>query len=103
MPERRGNWESAPLVFVVDDAVERVRGVAQRRGVVLVGRDQDDSEVWRRAVEIGADHVLMLPDGEQWLMDRIADVAEGVGRPALTVEVVGAGRCRGIHAGVRAP
>lgn len=24
----------------------------------------------------------MLPDGEQWLVDRIADVAEGVGRPA---------------------
>ncbi len=58
-------------------------------GVVLVGRDQDDSGVWRRAVEIGADHVLMLPDGEQWLVDRIADVAEGVGRPALTVGVIG--------------
>jgi secretion/DNA translocation related CpaE-like protein len=45
--------------------------------------------VWRRAVEIGAEHVLMLPDGEQWLVDRIADVAEGVGRPALTVGVIG--------------
>ena len=56
---------------------------------MLVGRDQDDSGVWRRAVEIGAEHVLMLPDGEQWLVDRIADVAEGVGRPALTVGVIG--------------
>lgn len=56
---------------------------------MLVGRDQDDSGVWRRAVEIGADHVLMLPDGEQWLVDRIADVAEGIGRPALTVGVLG--------------
>lgn len=57
--------------------------------MVLVGRDQDDSGVWQRAVEIGADHVLMLPDGEPWLVDRIADVAEGVGRPALTVGVIG--------------
>ncbi|CAM5528458.1 hypothetical protein SFUMM280S_03013 [Streptomyces fumanus] len=57
--------------------------------MVLVGRDQDDPGVWRRAVEIGADYVLMLPDGEQWLVDRIADVAEGVGRPALTVGVIG--------------
>lgn len=81
MPERRGSWESAPLVLVGDDAVERVLGVARRRGVVLVGRDQDDSGVWQRAVEIGADHVLMLPDGEQWPMDRIADVAEGVEGP----------------------
>ncbi|MFC9058863.1 septum site-determining protein Ssd [Streptomyces sp. NPDC057074] len=84
-----GGWEAAPLVIVGDDAARRVRGAVRRRGVVLVGRDQDDSGVWQRAVEIGADHVLMLPDGEQWLVDRIADVTEGVGRPALTVGVIG--------------
>ncbi|WP_338896893.1 septum site-determining protein Ssd [Streptomyces sp. TG1A-60] len=89
VPERRGRWETAPLVLVGDDAARRLRGAARRRGVVLVGKDQDDSGVWQRAVEIGADHVLMLPDGEQWLVDRIADVAEGVGRPALTVGVIG--------------
>ena len=89
VPERRGGWETAPLVLVGDDVARRVRGAARRNGVVLVGRDQDDSGVWRRAVEIGADHVLMLPDGEQWLVDRIADVAEGIGRPALTVGVIG--------------
>ncbi|MGV9288208.1 septum site-determining protein Ssd [Streptomyces sp. NPDC003719] len=86
---QRGSWEAAPLVLVGDDAARRVRGATRRRGVVLVGRDQDDPGVWQRAVEIGADHVLMLPDGEQWLVDRIADVAEGVGRPALTVGVIG--------------
>ncbi|MFE9449065.1 septum site-determining protein Ssd [Streptomyces sp. NPDC006739] len=88
VPER-GGWEAAPLVLVGDDAARRVRGAARRRGVVLVGRDQDDPGVWKRAVQIGADHVLVLPDGEQWLVDRIADVAEGVGRPALTVGVIG--------------
>ncbi len=86
---QRGGWEAAPLVLVGDDAARRVRGAARRRGVVLVSRDQDDSGVWRRAIEIGAEHVLMLPDGEQWLVDRIADVTEGVGRPALTVGVIG--------------
>ncbi|MBA5221682.1 septum site-determining protein Ssd [Streptomyces griseoaurantiacus] len=89
LPEGRAGWEAAPLVLVGDDAVPRVRGATRRRGVVLVGRDQDDPGVWRRAVEIGADHVLVLPDGEQWLVDRIADVTEGVGRPALTVGVLG--------------
>ncbi|MER5295464.1 septum site-determining protein Ssd [Streptomyces pharetrae] len=88
-PERGGGWEAAPLVLVGDDAARRLRGTPRSGGVVLVGRDQDDPGVWRRAVEIGADHVLMLPDGEQWLVDRIADVAEGVGRPALTVGVIG--------------
>ncbi|MHC0431989.1 septum site-determining protein Ssd [Streptomyces sp. O3] len=89
LPERRGSWEAAPLVLVGDDAATRVRGAARRRGVCLVGRDQDDPAVWQRAVEIGADHVLRLPDAEQWLVDRIADVAEGVGRQALTVGVIG--------------
>ncbi|MER6996586.1 septum site-determining protein Ssd [Streptomyces sp. NPDC000410] len=89
VPEERGGWEGAPLVLVGDDAAARCRGATRRRGVLLVGRDQDDPQVWRRAVEIGADCVLRLPDAEGWLVDRIADVAEGVGRPALTVGVIG--------------
>ncbi|MER5884277.1 septum site-determining protein Ssd [Streptomyces sp. NPDC001941] len=89
VPERIDCWEGAPLVLVGDDAAARCRGATRRRGVLLVGRDQDDPEVWRRAVEIGADSVLRLPDAEGWLVDRIADVVEGVGRQALTVGVIG--------------
>ncbi|GGZ13233.1 septum formation initiator [Streptomyces inusitatus] len=89
VPEGRGSWESAPLVLVGDDAAARCRGAARRRGVLLVGREQDDPDVWRLAVEIGADGVLRLPDAERWLVDRIADAAEGVGEQALTVGVMG--------------
>ncbi|MFJ9799237.1 septum site-determining protein Ssd [Streptomyces sp. NPDC101145] len=88
-PDRRAEWDAAPLVIVGDDAAARCRGVPRRPGVLLVGRDQDDADVWRRAVEIGADCVLRLPDAEGWLVDRIADVVEGVGRQALTVGVLG--------------
>ncbi|SCK30236.1 helicase/secretion neighborhood CpaE-like protein [Streptomyces sp. LamerLS-316] len=56
---------------------------------MLVGRDQDDPDVWRRAVEIGAEYVLRLPDSEGWLVDQIANAVEGVGRSALTVGVLG--------------
>ncbi|WP_432066005.1 septum site-determining protein Ssd [Streptomyces sp. C10-9-1] len=89
VPERRGVWEAAPLILVGGDAADRCRGVPRRGGVLLVGRDQDDPDVWRQAVRIGADGVLCLPESEHWLVDRIADVAEGVGRPALTVGVIG--------------
>ncbi|MER0446563.1 septum site-determining protein Ssd [Streptomyces sp. Edi4] len=89
VPGREGGWESAPLILVGDDAAPRLRGASRRRGVLLVGRDQDDPGVWQAAVELGADHVLRLPDAEPWLVDRIADAAEGVGRPALTVGVIG--------------
>ncbi|MEV5680342.1 MULTISPECIES: septum site-determining protein Ssd [unclassified Streptomyces] len=88
-PERRGGWERAPMVLVGDDAALRCRGAARRSGVMLVGRDQDDPDVWRRAVEIGAEYVLRLPDSESWLVDQIANAVEGVGRPALTVGVIG--------------
>ncbi|MFF8291336.1 septum site-determining protein Ssd [Streptomyces sp. NPDC016309] len=89
VPERGAAWEAAPLVLVGDDAAARCRGTSRRRDVLLVGRDQDDPGVWRRAVEIGADCVLRLPEAEGWLVDRIADVVEGAGRQALTVGVIG--------------
>ncbi|GAA2507671.1 septum site-determining protein Ssd [Streptomyces gobitricini] len=89
VPEHRASWDAAPLVLVGDDAAARCRGATRRRDVLLVGRGQDDPGVWRRAVEIGADCVLRLPEAESWLVDRIADVAEGAGRQALTVGVIG--------------
>ncbi|MYS20873.1 helicase/secretion neighborhood CpaE-like protein [Streptomyces sp. DvalAA-14] len=88
-PPRATSWDDAPLVLVGAEASGRVRGAPRRKGVLLVGRNLDDPEVWRRGVGIGADHVLFLPDAESWLVDRIADVAEGVGEPALTIGVVG--------------
>jgi secretion/DNA translocation related CpaE-like protein len=83
------SWDDAPLVLVGTESSERVRGAPRRKDVLFVGRDLEDAEVWRQAVGIGADHVLMLPDAETWLVDRLADVAEGVGEPALTIGVAG--------------
>lgn len=88
-PPDRCQWESAPLVLVGDDLAERCAGLPRRGGVLLIGRDLDDSGVWMRAVGVGADHVLFLPDAEPWLLDRIADVVEGVGAHAMTVAVLG--------------
>ncbi|MFD8385152.1 septum site-determining protein Ssd [Streptomyces sp. NPDC059679] len=89
LPVRRGSWEGAPLILVGDDAAARLRGGTRREGVLLIGRDLDDHGIWQRAVALGADNVAFLPDAETWLVDRIADVAEGVGRQAFTIGVVG--------------
>ncbi|CAL9483863.1 hypothetical protein SUDANB106_03124 [Streptomyces sp. enrichment culture] len=92
-PPAPGRWESAPLVLVGDDRADALsrsaRAPARRPGVLLVGRDLDDPGIWRRGVGVGAEHVVLLPDGESWLTGRIADAAEGVGRQALTVGVMG--------------
>ncbi|MBB1259915.1 septum site-determining protein Ssd [Streptomyces alkaliterrae] len=86
-------WRSAGLVLVGADRAaalgEGAPPVPRRPGVLLVSRDLDDHRVWERAVRLGAEHVVFLPDGEGWLTGRIADAAEGVGRAALTVGVVG--------------
>ncbi|MBB5939505.1 septum site-determining protein Ssd [Streptomyces zagrosensis] len=82
-------WDDAPLVLVGDDCAARLTDAVRRQGVLLISRDLDDPGIWRRGIELGAEHVLFLPDAETWLVDRVADVTEGVGDQATTVGVVG--------------
>ncbi|HEY5049644.1 MAG TPA: septum site-determining protein Ssd, partial [Acidothermaceae bacterium] len=87
----RLGWSNAALVLVGDDVSNAVgRATLRRRaGVVLVGRDLGDGDIWKRAVGVGAQHVALLPDAESWLIARLADaVDEGAAR-ALTVAVIG--------------
>lgn len=88
-PRRTAEWERPPLVIVGADCAARLTGSARRAGVVIAGREADEVAVLRQAVAIGAERVLSLPEGERWLVDRIADAAEGAGAPALTVGVIG--------------
>ncbi len=88
-PPTRELWEAASLVLVGDDRAAHCSGLGRRGGVLLLGLDLDDPGVWVRAVQLGAEHVLFLPDAEAWLLDRIADAAEGDGPPAVTVAVLG--------------
>lgn len=87
----RRSWVDAPLVVVGADATAgclRPR-LPRRDGVVLVGVDLDDASIWQRAVELGAEHVVFLPDAERWLTDRLADAHEDDGREGALVAVVG--------------
>ncbi|SEL39396.1 septum site-determining protein Ssd [Streptacidiphilus jiangxiensis] len=88
-PPPRQAWEAAALVLVGADVADRMATLTRRPGVLLVGADLDDATVWQQAVALGAEHVVFLPDSEPWLLDRVADAAEGVGSPALTVAVMG--------------
>ena len=85
-------WRDAPLVVLGSDRAPdvAVAGLPRRPGVVLVGTELDDAEVWRHAVNAGVEHVVFLPDAEPWLLDRFADaVADPAGRGRV-VAVVGA-------------
>ncbi len=87
----RRAWGDAPLVVVGADATSgctRLR-LPRRDGVVLVGVDLDDAGIWQQAVELGAEHVVFLPDAERWLTDLLADADEAWGRDGALVAVVG--------------
>ncbi len=87
VPGRRPppSWSRAPLVLVGADVADpaaaghpqRLREVAARGSVAVVTTAPAHTDLWRRAVELGADHVVLLPDGEPWLLDRLLDAASG--------------------------
>ena len=84
-------WPSAPFVVVGDDATSGpgARRLPRRDGVVLLGDDLDDAGVWVRAVDVGAEHVVFLPDAEGWLVRRLAESVEPPGSAAPVLAVIG--------------
>ena len=87
---RRG-WQAASLVLVgrdLADDVARAQPV-RRTGVLVVGTDLDDAGIYQVAVAIGADGVVVLPDGEAAVADRLADCVDGAVGSAVTLAVVG--------------
>ena len=62
----------------------RYTGVPDTDGVLLLsdptgtralylGVDLDDARIWSRAVQVGAHHVVLLPDGRHWLWEQLTD------------------------------
>jgi secretion/DNA translocation related CpaE-like protein len=85
------HWRRAPLVLVGSDLAESLAALdlPARHEVVLVSTDLDDASVWQRAVEAGAQHVALLPDGETWLVEQLTAVAQDRGGPGAVVAVLG--------------
>jgi len=106
LPDAR-EIEGCPLLVVGGDlAAGTARQLARRASprpervpVLLVTNDLDDADVWQHAVALGAEQVVVLPDGQDWLVDRLAATVEPTGA-ARVVAVVGG--CGGAGASVLA-
>jgi secretion/DNA translocation related CpaE-like protein len=87
---RRQAWARACTVLVgVDQAPAMARlGLTRRDHVVLVSQGVDPAPLWKLAVELRADEVVMLPADQHRLIDHLSDLADGGGR-ATTVGVIG--------------
>jgi secretion/DNA translocation related CpaE-like protein len=75
----RQRWSGAPLILLDQTGVtECVRhSVPTRHSIVVVATDPEPPELWKQAMEIGAERVITLPGAEPWLVDALADAAEG--------------------------
>lgn len=74
-------WSAAPVVLVGADEVARigVRRPPRREGVHVVGHGPLPDGVFRHALEIGARDVVELPAADTWLVEVLADAADGAG------------------------
>ncbi len=87
----RADWWRASCVLVGSDLADGVAGLGsgRRDDVVLVTARPESADLWRHGVAIHAEHVVVLPDGERWLVDRLADSVDERRPRALTLGIVG--------------
>jgi secretion/DNA translocation related CpaE-like protein len=90
--QARPAWPHAPLVLLDAEASRRCgqAGLPRRPGVVVAVRGDPPAAVWRAAVEVGAEHVISLPEAEGWLVTALTEAAEGRAGPGAVLAVVGA-------------
>lgn len=89
--EARRCWTSAPLVLLDQATVEECTqaGLARRAGVLVLCHGDPPASVWRQALGVGADSVLVLPDSESWLVGMLAEAADERARPGRIAAVIG--------------
>jgi secretion/DNA translocation related CpaE-like protein len=85
------SWGIAAAVLVGADQAPAIAacGPSRRDQVHLVTVDAAPDPLFRTGVDIGAASVLELPAAESWLVELLADVADGSRRTATMVAVVG--------------
>lgn len=66
-------FQRAPLVLLDDHSFSgfELRHVSRRPGLIVVAADPDDGSVYPRAVQIGAEAVIELGHGLNWLHMRL--------------------------------
>ncbi|HSJ21006.1 MAG TPA: septum site-determining protein Ssd [Nocardioidaceae bacterium] len=87
----RIGWVTAPVVLVGPDLLPALADTRPLRRdqvhVVVLGASSDSC--FRAALDIGAESVVELPHGEPWLVETLADTADGASVRANVVGVVG--------------
>ena len=100
----RGSWTTAPLVLVGTDVAAELSSMhlPRRPGVIVVGVGAPATSsgpgsaaaapdgIWRDALALGAEHVIVLPEADGWLVQRLGESADGPVRTGRVAAVLGA-------------
>ncbi|GAA2619555.1 septum site-determining protein Ssd [Actinomadura fulvescens] len=91
LDQARPGWHASSLVLVGADLAKSLAATPfQRRAdVVLVAPATDTEEVYKLAVQIGAQELAELPRDEAWLIDALATAAEPVNGCGTTICLTG--------------
>lgn len=81
--------ESAAVVVGSDAAGELVAADPPRRERVLLAVRQSAPRDYEWALALGAERLFTSPVEEAWLVEYLADLADGAGPPALAVGILG--------------
>lgn len=86
-----GRWAAVDLVLVGADQAQSVAAAMppRRARVHVVSQGPAPDSLFRSALGLGATTVLELPAAASWLVELLADLADGVRLPATTVAVIG--------------
>ncbi|MEU6721066.1 septum site-determining protein Ssd [Nonomuraea sp. NPDC046802] len=84
-------WNLAPLIAVGADQADAIAATSPptRDQVLLVTRDAEDPDTWRKCVAVGAQAVVTLPNDERHLVERFAEAMEPDPRSGSVICVVG--------------
>ncbi|THV41580.1 septum site-determining protein Ssd [Glycomyces buryatensis] len=93
-------WQRAPLVIVGADVAPDclAHRLPERPGLILcttmawLGADPaDTSMLWPMAIQLHADHVIAVPEGAEWLLDRFTRAKRAVTLAPVVATVAGHG------------
>jgi secretion/DNA translocation related CpaE-like protein len=90
----RQRWSTAPMVLLDESGVAacQAEGLPRRGSViVLTTTEPEPPELWKRSMAVGAERVLTLPGAGPWLVNELAEAAEGPpGKGGRVLAVLGA-------------
>ncbi|MGI8578401.1 MAG: septum site-determining protein Ssd [Nocardioidaceae bacterium] len=88
---RAGWWQASAIVVGEDRADDIARlGLSRRDGVALVSNRLESPRLWQQGIAVRADHVVVLPADQSWLIEWLSNAVDGGDRQATTVSLIGA-------------